>query len=1448
MSENNFLHKDVLFSVILAVLYIIAGKISILLSIPVGYGTIVWPGSGIALGMLLIFGPQIWLGLFIGSFVLNLENARFLNELNPELLNQLYLAFFVASGVTLQALVGRYLINRIFGIPIRLHSAKQVALLALIAGPVSGTISTTVNLLTYAYANQINNTFYIEYFLTWWIGNTLGILVFTPLIILSPYKKDFCTWQGKSINSLTNLSLLILLIPIALTFYGWKISKESIYQAGQANFENLTIESEKALTAKINSYSNAILGGAGFFQLRTSTTYSEWKNYVESLKLENNFPGLNGIGWINPIDPNRKENYLKSVRPDVKKGVAIHPDVVNKPFYIISYIEPEDANLPAIGLNIAFEDRRREAAELSRDTGKVAITKPISLVQDEKSTPGFLILHPMYKNSLTTNSYSERIENFQGWVYAPLIANKFLENLTDSQGKILNIKIFHGEGESDKNLIYSSNQNLEDSHNPRFRITKNIDVLQQKWHIVWEGTASFEKQQQTIAPELILSGGLLFSSLFALYLIILAFQKSTQSDRAQGKQNYYIPALVFVIIASGSTYFYRLLKNSDLNSVKLITEESARNINNLVTSRIHSNLNSLNAMSKRWEAAEGTPFNVWKADSLDFIKRIDGLKAVEWIDNSYHVQWIEPLKENEDVIGLDIIFDKKREVMLKGASERNTPTVTPPFRLVQGFDGFITYFPLKKKGNFDGFIANVISVKDFFHFIVNDITSENFVIAISFENKNYYESSNSNTTKIKDFSFNSIFSILDQDWKLNLTPTQAFINEQTSNLPLVFLLGGYFVSLLSALLTHYTLSFRLKSAQLSRSSKKLNEVVNFQDIIFEAIPDFTFVKDEGFHIVQANKKFLQIYPEEIRDSVIGTTTFESYSKEEKDKFVEYDIKALNEGSAEYEELITFPNGSTQYLQTKKIRFYDSENKPFILGLSRDISDAKRQEIELDKARSAAVTASAAKSAFLANMSHEIRTPLTSIIGYAESGLDNDISIKERTNAFDKIFKNGKHLLGIINDILDISKIDAGALQIEEIEFSPVETVENIKTLLMPRAEEKGISLEVNYNWTLPATIKNDSLRLTQILVNLGTNAIKFTKKGHILIDVSCDRPNEILHFKISDSGIGLTAEQISRLFKPFSQADVGTTRQFGGTGLGLSISKQLVERLGGKITVESIPEKGSTFSFYIRSGSLNNATWISEIPCAENLSGPVEEIKEDLSGKILFADDSEDNRALVGFSLRKTGLDLTIVENGEEAVNAALNDKFDLILLDMQMPVMDGYTAARILRQEGVTIPIIAFTANAMKHDRVKCIEAGCNAHLSKPFTKSELFSVFQYQLANKDKVKLTNHIISIKYLEDPKQFDSINKFVNELSEQVSVLENAVNQNDIKKIQGIALDLANGADLNGYPMLSENLSRLVKTVEEKNLLESQSCMLEVISLSSRIEQGVREIININNSN
>lgn len=383
----------------------------------------------------------------------------------------------------------------------------------------------------------------------------------------------------------------------------------------------------------------------------------------------------------------------------------------------------------------------------------------------------------------------------------------------------------------------------------------------------------------------------------------------------------------------------------------------------------------------------------------------------------------------------------------------------------------------------------------------------------------------------------------------------------------------------------------------------------------------------------------------------------------------------------------------------------------------------------------AEAANLAKSVFLANMSHEIRSPMTAILGYSDI-LRDSCQTADQIDAIDTIQRNGDHLLSIINDILDLSKVEAGRIELEKVPCSPHELMMDVVALMQVRADAKGLQLAAKHDGPVPAEIETDPTRLRQILINIVGNAIKFTEVGSVRLLMKLDTTADnrpCVQIDVIDTGIGLTEAQIENLFTPFAQADSSTSRKFGGTGLGLTISKRMAELFGGDITVTSTIGEGSTFSVTIGvdDNSLANLIAPAKAQSPESLE---EKKTEQPSGlpqncRILLAEDGPDNRRLISLILKQAGAQVDIAQNGQIAFEKATTahnagQPYDVVVMDMQMPVMDGYQATSQLRANDYPHPIVALTAHAMSGDREKCLDAGCDDYTTKPVDRKKLIEL----------------------------------------------------------------------------------------------------------------------------
>ena len=498
--------------------------------------------------------------------------------------------------------------------------------------------------------------------------------------------------------------------------------------------------------------------------------------------------------------------------------------------------------------------------------------------------------------------------------------------------------------------------------------------------------------------------------------------------------------------------------------------------------------------------------------------------------------------------------------------------------------------------------------------------------------------------------------------------------------------------------------------------------------------------------------------------------------------------------------------------------------------------------QLQAARAKADEATQAKSRFLANMSHEIRTPLTTILGFSQSLADDELSAAERQRAALAIRNSGKHLYDMVNDVLDISKIEAGKLDVETVTVSPLEVVKDSLCIIESKAADRGLQIQLEYELPLPQTIQTDPLRLKQILLNLCANAVKFTETGGITIELGFDANTRHMVFWVRDTGIGMTGEQVDKVFLPFQQADKSTSRSYGGTGLGLSISKQLAQRLGGDLQCRSEVDKGTTFTLRIPEGEPEPTQWISEPPKHYDMKSPESRINDipSLHGRVLLAEDMPDIRALILMYLQRAGLDVVAVANGQEAVQEVSCRRFDLVLMDMQMPVMDGLTAIRKIRSQGINTPIVALTANATREDKHRCLSSGADNFLTKP-VEMEQFYLLLAQYLSPDAVTATGgeEASTVSSQTEADDFERqmqqlVDSFLQGLPQAVNEITTYYRGKHWQELLSSSHRLKGAGGAFGYPELSE----ISKDIMEKAKQHNHQALQELID---RLNQRCRQI-------
>lgn len=557
------------------------------------------------------------------------------------------------------------------------------------------------------------------------------------------------------------------------------------------------------------------------------------------------------------------------------------------------------------------------------------------------------------------------------------------------------------------------------------------------------------------------------------------------------------------------------------------------------------------------------------------------------------------------------------------------------------------------------------------------------------------------------------------------------------------------------------------------------------------------------------------------------------------------------------------SGSLKYISIQGYTLYSDKVKSKIRCAVQDITYRKQAEKELIQAKLVAEESIKVKEQFLANVTHEIRNPLNAIIGFSELILKNkDSLIEEHRKYVNAIFKSGKNLLTLINDLLDFSKIKSGKFQLEEVEFDLREIVHAAVDLFKPKALEKSILLDCKISGNVPEKLRGDPMRLSQALVNLVSNAVKFTDKGYVKLKVRLVRQNQaqcLLKFIVEDTGIGIPFDKVSDIFESFTQACPDTSRKYGGTGLGLAIVKSIIESQGGSISVKSKPDHGAVFTVHLPYNLAvreRNAIWHADDETFD------EKFKDSFKNqRILLAEDNEINQLLTLSILSDVGANVTVVSTGRDLVKEAFGSEFDLIITDIEMPGMDGYTASKKIRSSKnpaiSNTPILAMTGHALKQDITRCLESGMNDHILKPYNAAELLKKINTLLTREEKETpgqsepssgaAHEHILDTAYLKKlsgSKELyeQMINMFLDQFDDNMIKLNEYSKRRNWKELRSLSHKLKSTYNLFGAKTAKDNLYMIEKECENRptDRNKIKALLQEFIETSAKMYAQLKE--------
>ncbi len=630
---------------------------------------------------------------------------------------------------------------------------------------------------------------------------------------------------------------------------------------------------------------------------------------------------------------------------------------------------------------------------------------------------------------------------------------------------------------------------------------------------------------------------------------------------------------------------------------------------------------------------------------------------------------------------------------------------------------------------------------------------------------------------------------------------------------------------------------KLVEAEQKKSDQRLRDQQFYTRSLIESNIDALMTTDPSGIITDVNKQ-MEALTGCTRDELIGAP-FKSYFTDPERAEAGIKLVLSQKKVTDYELTACARDGKQTVVSYNATTFYDrGRTLQGVFAAARDVTERKRVEAELREAKANAESASRTKSDFLASMSYEIRTPMNAIIGIAD--LLAKTALSPEQDKYVQIFRRaGDNLLNLINDILDLSKVEASQLELERTGFSVKDHLEKVTEMVAGRAREKGLALVCEIAPNVPADLVGDPTRLRQVLINLLGNAIKFTESGEVALRVAPDAGSSVptaLRFTVSDTGIGIPSEKLGQVFEPFTQADSSTTRRFGGSGLGLTISKRLVELMGGRIWAESTVGKGSVFAFAVPFESWAAADRPTAAPAGTGFNAPLPALR------ILLAEDSPDNCTITVAYLQDTPYRVEIAENGTIACEKFTAGQYDLVLMDRQMPVMDGLTATRTIRaweqaNDRPPTPIIALTASALKGDREMCLAAGCTAYLSKPIKQEVLLQAIKEHsiVAPPSSKEENSRMDTILVRANPKFADLIPVFLQNCRKNVIAMLDALDRGDFETVEILGHGMRGAGGSYEFQAITDIGAALEQAAESADTDASRKWVGELSGYLDRVE-------------
>jgi PAS domain S-box-containing protein len=1386
-----------------AIAYYLAGKLALLLAIPPGYATAVWPPSGLAIVAVLLLGYRVWPGILCGSFLINVSTG-FDATSGTTALKSLAIAASIGAGASLQAVLGGWLIRRTVGSSNALYREQAVIKFLTLAGPVSCVISATIGVATLWAASVIASAEALFHWWTWWVGDTIGVIIFAPLGLIW-FGEPRGGWHRRRLSVSLPLGLTFALAVVLFLYAsGWEANRL------KREFERRTDLITSELKKDFGGYVDVLESIRSFHGSAPNMSRAAFGTFVKHWFSRH--PGIQALEWAPRISASQRSTHELTGRQGGLSNYEI--TVLNSQqqreraadraeYFPIYYVEPFDGNQAALGFDGSSTPARLEAMIAARDSGKPAATHRIQLIQETGRQPGILIYLAIYASGQPTATMEQRRQYLIGYAIG---AFRLGDMITASLGKVdltgLTVKVYDRQAPAETRLLYQNASSVQELAPARsddgYRSSAQFLMAGRMWGVDVSGDSTYLAAHRSWQAWGVLAGGLLLTGLLGAFLLVITGRTAVVEELVTQRTQ--------ELKASNLNLQRQVLEREKTEEILRQSEERfsrvfhvspiAIGIGTLAEGRfIEVNPAFLELFGFSREEVIGTTsveLGIWlsraaRAESLQSLNEGEPIRSLEVSFRAKSGRTIQTLssavlirlKDELCVVSLilDITERKQGEEILRRAHEDLEKRVdertielnaSNAALRTQILERMLVEEAVRRAHNeletrVEARTAELIVANE--HLQANEQrtrliidTAQDAFVAIDSNARitdwNPQAAAMFGWARFEAIGRSFAETILAARWRgaddhgplafletvhgnirgqrFEMTALRRNAEELPVELSIVPInVGG----------ESFYCAFLRDISERKRAEEALKDSQALYHSLVENLPLNVWRKDLSGHFTFANGKFCEIMGLPVHE-ILGKTVFDFYSADLAEKYTRDDQRVIHTGQPfEDVEEHRVRSAEPSFVQVIKTPLHNNQGQiAGIQGIFTDVTERERIKRELAQARDAALESARLKAEFLANMSHEIRTPMNGVIGMVQLIKDTPLSPEQR-DCVEAIDKSAETLLAIINDILDLSKIEAGKLVFEILDFNLRETVEDALQLHADTARAKGLKIDSLIDPDVPVGLRGDSLRLSQVLMNLIGNAVKFTPNGEITVDVrrvSEDDSRATLRFDVRDTGIGISKETRARLFQAFAQADGSTTRKYGGSGLGLAIAKELVERMDGQIDVESIPGKGSTFwftaSFEKQVASPFDISDPRLLPQSSAPSGlaaaPSGRMLSELQDvKILVAEDNVINQKVIVGQLQRLGCTAEIVTNGLEVMRALQAAPYEIILMDCQMPEMDGYETTREIRARtkeiGTPAPhIIAVTAHAMKGDREKCLAAGMDDYIAKPVQMAELKAV----------------------------------------------------------------------------------------------------------------------------